>query len=147
MLVAQLGDDRRAAGGLVADHAPARPARELRQQVGREAVRIGRERLRGDHAHQLPVAGGGILARRDFHQPAVTGARAPGRRHAGDGVQVAQAQSGKVRHVQPADRAGQIPERVRAGVAVGGGVRRPAHAQPVQHDENGPCHAVAPSQE
>src|SRR5262249_46894742 len=62
VLLAELLDDLGAACGLVPQHAAGRRGQERVDHMVREAVRIGRERLRRDDAHQLPVPERRVLA-------------------------------------------------------------------------------------
>ena len=69
MLLAELLDDLRSRGGLVAEDAAARLVHERVDHVVRETLRVGRKRGIGDDSHQLPVAGGRVLALRPLEQP------------------------------------------------------------------------------
>ena len=82
VLLAELLDDLGAGGGLVAEHAAARAVHERVDHVVREAVRVGRERLRRDDPHHLPVPRRGVLALRALDEPAGDRGRAGLRRAA-----------------------------------------------------------------
>jgi hypothetical protein len=60
VLGAELVDDAGARGRLVAQDATADDGFERLDDLGREAVRIGRERVLEDESHHLPVSGGRV---------------------------------------------------------------------------------------
>jgi hypothetical protein len=124
VLLAQLLDDLRARRGLVAENAATGLVHERVDDLVRKAVRVRRERRRRDDTHQLPVAGGGVLALRTLEQPA--GDRwSPGlRRAAFERHDVAETECLEVREVEPADRLRDVAERVRALVPVLAGIRQ-----------------------
>ena len=128
--------------GLVAEHAAPGPVHERVDHVVREAVRVRRHRLRRDDAHQLPVAGGRVLALRALEQAAGDGRRAGLRRAALERLDVAEAERLEVRQVEAADGARDVAERVRALVAVFVGVGQLAGADGVEHDDAGPRHGA-----
>ena len=101
VLLAELLDDLRPARRLVAEHAAGGAVHERVDHVVREAVRVGRERLRRDDPHQLPVADRRVLALRALEQPAGDRGRARLRRAALERLDVAEAERLQVR----ADRA------------------------------------------
>ena len=70
VLLAELVDDLGPRGGLVAEHAAPGAVREALDQLEGETVRVRRHGHRGDDAHQLPVAGGRVLALGALEQPA-----------------------------------------------------------------------------
>ena len=142
VLLAELLDDLRPGRGLVADHAAARAVHERVDHVVREAVRVGRERLRGDDAHQLPVAGGRVLALRALDQPAGDRGRSRLRRATFQRLDVAEAERLHVRQVEAADGLRDVAEGVRALVAVLGGIRQGAGADRVEDDHAGSRHAA-----
>src|SRR2546425_12878450 len=59
--LAELRDDRRPRGGLVAQPATAGASRELVQERRREAVRIRAKRALEQHSADLPMPGGRVL--------------------------------------------------------------------------------------
>src|SRR5918994_313858 len=69
VLLAELLDDLRPGGRLVAEHSAAGLVHERVDHVVRKAVRVGRERLRRDDPHQLPVPGRRVLALRALGEP------------------------------------------------------------------------------
>ena len=79
MLGPELLDDLGAAGGLVAAEAQARGLLDGGDDLGREAVGVGRQRRRRHHAHELPVAGGRVLAGAERMQAPVDDGRLGGR--------------------------------------------------------------------
>ena len=97
VLLAELLDDLRPRGRLVAEHAAAGPVHERVDHVVREAVRVGRERRGRDDAHQLPVAGRRVLALRALEQAAGDRGRAGLRRAALERLDVAEAERLQVR--------------------------------------------------
>jgi hypothetical protein len=99
--------------GPVAEERALGDALEHRHDVRREAVGIGRGRLLGDDAHELPVARRRVLARSEGVQAAVDRGLV-GRRHAVDRGQRAEPEATEHREVQPADGAGEVAERVGA---------------------------------
>ncbi len=111
-----------------------------RDEVVGEPPWIGGQRLGWDDAHQLPVAGGRVLARPDRVQAAVECLGTIGRRNPRDRAQVAQAQALEHRQVQAADHLGEVHECVRAGIAVVSGVRQGTRADSVHHHHDGPPH-------
>ena len=104
----------------------------------REAVGIGAQRRRRDDAHELPVAGDRVLARAERVQAAVED-RVGGGRDARERQHGAEPERAEHRQVEPAGRLGDVAERVRAGVAVVGGVGQLPRAARVQHDDEGPA--------
>ena len=79
VLGAELVDDRGARRRLVAEHAAAGQARELRDDLRREAVGKRRERAVEHDAHHLPVPGDRVLPRRRLGHAAVRTERRTGR--------------------------------------------------------------------
>ena len=141
VLLAELLDDLRARRRLVADHPAARAVHERVDHLVGEPVRIGRERRRRDDAHQLPVACRGVLALRALEEPARDGRRVRLRRAALELLDVAEAERLEVRAGRARRPPGDVPERVRAVVAVVGGVRQLAGADGIEHDHTGTGHA------
>ncbi len=134
VVLAELLDDGDAVGRAVGAEAQAGRALELGHERRREAARIGRRRGVGDDAHELPVTGGRVLARTERVQPPVERGRRR-RRDTGDRDDRAEAEALERRQTEPADRVGDVRERVRLGrVAVGLGVRERADAAGVEHD-------------
>ena len=74
VLVAVFVDDGCAGPGRVGQHAAAGSFAEGRENLLREAVRVGGQRIGGDHARDLPVADGGVLAHGGLGQLAVSAA-------------------------------------------------------------------------
>ena len=107
-----------------------------------EAVRVGRERLRRDDPHQLPVAGGRVLALGALDQPPGDRRRAGLRRAAFERLDVAEAERLEVRQVEAPDRPGDVAERVRALVPELRGIRQRSGTDGVQHDDARPGHAA-----
>ena len=124
MLLAELLDDLRPARRHVAEHAAAGLVHERVDHLVREAVRVGRHRLRRQDPHQLPVPRRRVLAARALEQPPGDGRRAGLRRAAEERLDVPEPERLERRQVEPADRARDVPERVRALVAELGGVRQ-----------------------
>src|SRR3954447_1820342 len=118
MLLAELLDDLRPRGGLVADDASARLVHERVDDVVREPVWVGREGLRRHDTHQFPVPGRRVLALRALRQPAGHRGRARLRRAPGQLLDVAEAERLHVRQIEAADGVGDVRERVRALVSV-----------------------------
>jgi hypothetical protein len=122
VLLAELLDDLRPGGGLVAEHAASRAVHERVDDLVGEAVRIGRERRRRDDAHQLPVAGRRVLPLRALEQAAGDGRRVRLRRTALERLDVAEAERLEIREVETADGARDVAESVRPLVTPVGGV-------------------------
>ena len=134
VLLAELLDDLRPGGRLVAEHAARRLVHERVDHVVGKAVRIRRQRLRRDDAHHLPVPERRVLALRALEQAAGDRGRARHRRHAFEIRDVAETQGLHVRQVEPADGARDVSERVRLVVSELCCVRQGARAHAVQHD-------------
>src|SRR5581483_2037381 len=134
MLLAELEDDVRPRRRLVPDHAAPGLVHERVDDVVREAVRIRRERLSGDDAHQLPVAGGRVLALRTLDQPAGDGGRTGLRRAALKGLDVAEAEGLHVGEIEAPDRLGDVAERVRALVPICPGIRQLSGTDGIEDD-------------
>ena len=112
VLLAELLDDLRPRGRLVPEHAPPGAVHERVDHLEREAVRIGRKRLRRDDPHQLPVAGRRVLALRALEEPARDRGRARLRRAALERLDVSEAECLEVGQVEPADGARDVPQGV-----------------------------------
>ena len=100
-----------------------------------EVGSVARERTRGEVRHVGRVA--------KPHVPRLVhdahGAARVGRgRDPGDGGHVAEPQRREVRERQPTHLRGEVAQGVRACVAVGGGVARPAAADPVGDQDDHP---------
>ncbi len=108
---------------------------DLRQDTGRESVRVGRQRVRRDDAEQLPVPGGRVLARTHRVKTAVDGSGAQRGRDPEQVADVAQAEPRQSRELQSTDRLGEMDERVGVGVPVGVGVRGRPGTAGVHHDD------------
>ena len=116
--------------------------RELLDHLGREAVRIRRQRHGRDDAHQLPVAGRRVLALRALDEPAGDRGRVLLGRAALELPDVAEAELLQVGEVEAADGPGDVGKRVRALVAVLRRVRQLARPNRVQHDHAGARHGA-----
>ena len=134
MLLAELLDDLRPRRDLVPDDAAPGLVHERVDHVVREAVRIRRERLRGDDPHHLPVTRRGVLALRALDQPPRDSRRTGLRRAALERLDIAEAERLHVRKVEATDGLGDVAERVRSLVAVLRGVRQLAGADGVEDD-------------
>ena len=141
VLLAELLDDLRPGGGLVADHAAARAVHERVDDVVGKAVRVGGERRRRDDAHELPVARGRVLALRPLDETARDRRRVRLRWASLERLHVAEAERLEVRQVEAADRTGHVAERVRALVPEIAGVGQRARSDGVQDDHAGPRHS------
>ena len=137
VLFAELLDDLRPGGCLVAEHAATRLVHERVDHVVREPVRIRGEGLCGDDAHQLPVAGRRVLALRALQEPAGDRRCSGLRRAALERLDVPEPERLQARQVQPSDRPGDVPERVgdRVVLAVLGSVGKGAGPDRIQHDD------------
>jgi hypothetical protein len=115
VVLAPLLDDLGPAGRVVGAEAQAGDALERRHHVRWEAVRVGRQR-RGRHdAHELPMAGGRLLAGTQRVQAPVDDGLA-GRRHA-EQATIEPAPAAEDRQVQAAGVLGEVGQRVGALVA------------------------------
>jgi hypothetical protein len=135
-------DDLGAAVGLVAAEAQAGRLLDPLDHLGREAVRIGRQRMIRDHAHQLPVPGGRLLAGTERMEAAMDHRVLRGR-HSLDRDDVAEPEAAERREIEPANPFGDVSERVRAGVAVVRGVGQFAHSAGIHHDHGRTWHCAA----
>ena len=142
MFLAELLNDLRAGGDLVAQNASTRPVHERVDHIVREAVRIRRHRLRCHDAHQLPVAGRRVLALRPLDQATCDGRRAGLRRTTFERLDVSQAERLEIREVEAADRARDVSERVRALVTVFRRIGKLSRSNGVEHDDARPRHAA-----
>jgi hypothetical protein len=140
MLFAELLDDLGAGSRLVAEHPPASAVHERVDHVVRKAVRIGRHRLGCDHAHQLPVSRGRVLALRALDETARDGRRSRLRWTPLQRLDVTEAQRLQIGQVKAANRPGHVSERVRALVAVLCGIRELPGTHGIEHDDAGPRH-------
>ena len=104
---------------------------------------VGGQRRRRDHAHQLPVAGGRVLAGAQRRQAAVDGGRLGGR-DARDRDDRAEPEALEDRQVEAARGLGEVGQRAGAGVAVGGGVGQRADAAGVEDDDRRPAAHAPP---
>ena len=130
-LLAQLVEDGRAGGRLVADHAVADRLFILLQEFGREAVREGREGLFKPKSGNFPVAGGRVLARADFHAAARAADGALIRSIVGAG-HLAETDFCQIRQMGMCgiDR---MAQGIGALIAIVGRIRRMAAAHGIQH--------------
>ena len=131
VLVAELLDDLGPGGGRVAEHSAAGLVHERVDHVVRESVRVRRKRLGGDDPHQLPVAGGRVLALRPLEEPTRHRGRSRLQRTALERLHVAEPERLEARQVEPADGSRHVAERVRPLVAVF--ARRPAARRHRRH--------------
>jgi hypothetical protein len=135
VLLAELIDHADAVVRAVAEDPPApRRCGDDVDDFRREAVRVGGRRLLLHDPHQLPVTGCGVLAPPRRAQPPVEDRFARGR-DAGEREHAAQSQPAEGRKAQSPGGDGEVPERVRPVVAVGGGIRQSAGAAGVEHDD------------
>ena len=141
VLLAELLDHLGAGRGLVAEHAAARAVHERVDHLVGEPVRVGRERHRGDDAHQLPVPCRGVLALRPLEQPACDGRRSGLRRASLERLDVAEPERLEIGQVEAPDRASDVPQRVRAFVPPLGRIRQRTSADGIEHDHARPRHA------
>ena len=118
VLFSELLDDLGAGRRLVPEDAASGLVHERVDDLVREAVRIGRKRRRGDDPHVLPVAGRRVLSGRELDETAGDRGRARLRRATLERHHVAEPERLEVREVEPADRVGDVTERVRALVTV-----------------------------
>ena len=98
--------------------------------------------VRRDDAHQLPVAGGRVLALRALEQAAGDRGRTRLRRAALERLDVAEPERLEVRQVEAADGARDVAERVGALVPVLGCIRQRSRAHGVEHDHARARHAA-----
>ena len=140
VFLAELFDDVRPRGGLVAEHPAPRPVGELLDDLERKSMWEGRHRLWRDDPHELPVARGRVLALRALEQPSRDGRSMRLRRAAGQLLDVSEAELLEVGEVEAADRFCDVGEGVRSLVAVVGRVRQLARTNRVQHDHAGARH-------
>ena len=140
MLRAQFFDDRRTGRGLIADHLHAGFRLEGVDNLLREAVGIGRERLLKRKSRDFPMSRGGILSGGAFvhHAVAADGFILAQRMHI-DGFQKPQFR--KIRYVRMHLR-NHMTQRIRALIAVLCRVRLPAGAHAVQYDQYNALHFI-----
>ena len=133
--LAQLVEDRRAGGGLVAQRAAADGLFKLLDEILREAVRERRERLRKLNARDFPMAGRGVLAGGNLAQLAEAALRRIHPAGEARAVDVRQPQLHQMRQFRMAG-IDDMAERIRALVAVIRSVRQFADAHAVQNDDD-----------
>ena len=137
MLLAELLQDLRAGGRLVAEDLAADAAFERLDDLGWEAFRVHAEGVRRDHPRHLPVPGGGVLAGAAFGHLA-EGALGTRMARAGEGGrQVAETEGGEVGDRDPA-RGQDVAQRVAALVAERGGVGGLPDAEAIADHHDGP---------
>ena len=143
VLLAIIADDLGAGIGLVAQHLVAGFGRESVQQLLRETVREGGQRLGAEQAGDLPMADGGILAGAGLAQARKAADGLRRRRAAAHAVQVEKPQLGQM--VAPEIRVRRNGgQRVGAGVAKLRGVRLGPDAEAVQYDQKDTfCHILS----
>src|SRR5262249_16666331 len=110
-----------------------------------EAVREGGEGAVHAQPGELPVAGGGVLARRDLAHLAVGARRPRRRRHAEDGRQVAEPVALKPGPRRRADGARGVAEGVGALIAIARRVGELTAADRIHDDEDDPLDLHRPS--
>ena len=135
VLLAEPLDDLGARCGDVADDPAPRRLAERVDHVVRKAIRVRGHRLLGDHAHQLPVAGGGVLAGRVLAQATCDGRRVIARRAPHEREHVAEPERLHVRKVEPADGVRDVLQRARPGIAVRIGVGQRTRTNGIEHDQ------------
>ena len=134
VLLAVVADDVGAGIGLVAQNLIAGFGGERIQQLLRETVREGGQRLRADHTGDLPVADGGILAHALLLQAGKGSRRGIRFLPCGHAVNVEQAQLAQIGAIEiGVVRNGT--QGVGACIAKGSGIRLCANAKAVQHDQ------------
>ena len=140
MLAVVLEHHRAAVGGVDAE---AQPRRLLQRgdDRGGEAVGIGRQRPVENDPHQLPVAGGRLLARPLGGEAAVQHRRRGGR-HALQLDERAQPEGLQRGQLESSGQLREVAECVRADIAVGGRVGQRPDAAGVHHDDRCAGHAT-----
>ena len=135
VFLAQLVENRRAGGGLVAQRAAADRPLKFLDEILREAVRERRERLRELNARDFPVTGGRVLAGGNLAQLAEA---ALGRFHPAGEARAVDVRQPQLHHMRQVRVAGvdDMAERIRALVAVLRSVRQFADAHAVQNDDD-----------
>ena len=134
VLLAELLDDLRAGSGLVSEHPAPRPVHERIDHLVRKAVRVGRKRRRGDDPHHLPVPRRGVLPLGALDEPPGDSGSSRLRRASLERHDVPEPERLQVGQVEAADCACDVAERVRALVAVIGGVRQLPRPDGVEDD-------------
>ena len=135
VLGAQALDDLGARRCDVADHPAPRRRGELLDDIGREAVRVGRERPLRDDAHHLPVSRRGVHPQRALVQAA------PHRRRVGPGRaaehrhHVSEAEGVQRRDIEAADGIGDVREGRGPGRPEVAGVGQVPHPDRVEDDD------------
>ncbi len=128
--------------GLVAQHLVAGPGLKGGDQFGREPLREGGQGLGADHAGDLPVADGGVLAHALLLQAGIGPDGRGGRAAGGHPVDVEQAQPAHVGAVEggvPGNGAEGVGPLVPKGRRVGLG----PNTEAVQHDQKYTfCHSI-----
>ena len=142
VLLAELLDDLRPRRRLVAEHAVTGAMHEGVDHVFGETVRVGRERRRRQHAHQLPVTGRRVLALRPLDEPPGDGGRTRLRRAPFERLDIAEPERLEARQIQPSHRSRDVAEGVGSLVAVVRRVGQLARADGVQHDYARSGHAA-----
>src|SRR5581483_7978343 len=143
MLLAELLDDLGAARRLVAEHAAPRAVHERVDHLVGEPEGIRRHCLRCDDAHQLPVTGRRVLATGSLDKPARDRGRARLRRATLERLDVAEPERLERGQIEPADRARNVPERVRAFVAELGSIWKLSGSHCVEDDHARSRHQLA----
>ena len=144
MLIAEPVHYVRAAADDVAYHSTPGGARKFVEHIRREAVWKSREGFLEMKPGDLPVPGGAVFARGcRFHgSPCAESVAAP--LHSLERTNVAEAEPLQSRQFQSIERARHVPQRVAAGIAVFGGVRRFADANSIEDDDRGALQLRSP---
>src|ERR1700723_498133 len=137
VLFAELLDDLGARGRFVAKRLPADTPFKFLDQSGRKTVGIDRESLVEPEASHFPVAGGGVLARRNGCAFAKIPDRVPRRRKVFQRFDVRKSQADEIGETERT-RASDVAERVASHVAVVTGVREFPDSYAIQNDPDYP---------
>ena len=135
MFLAQFIDNGGSRRGFVADDRVANLRFEFGDDVGREAMRVNRERFFKNDAGHFPVACRRIFAGRSERAFAVRAGGMFWTVQPGNAFDVCQTQAAQVGKIHMA-AAGDVAKRVAAFVAVGLGVGHSADAYTIQHNPN-----------
>ena len=137
-------DHIRSAANDVSNHASPRLARERLDYVRWKPIRESRKRSLDVYAGYLPVPGRAVLAGRSrtHRSPSPRSISTP--LESLDGSNVAKPHALESRKLESAAGAGDVAQRVASHVAVRGGVRRFADADPVENQDDGALQAPGP---
>ena len=131
MLIAEPVHYVSAAADDIAYHSPPGGPRKLLEHIGREAVGKSRKRFFDVEARDLPVAGRAVFARGSGYHRSPGPQRITPPLHSFERPNVAETDPLQSRQFQSVERAGHVPQRVAAGIAVFGAVWRFANADSV----------------